>query len=80
MIEQVIKSFIVWNIYLTFFLPDPAFVQEYWRVIEYYYYVMYSFQSEFILYSYLNVKKLLAQNRSDIWSLSEQWLQGNIAV
>ena len=31
---------------------------------------MYTFQSEFTLYSYLNVKELLTRNRRDIWSLS----------
>ena len=36
-----------------------------------YYHVMYAFQSESTLYSCLNVKELLAQNRCDIWSLSD---------
>ena len=31
---------------------------------------MYVFQSESTLYSHLNVKELLVQNRGDIWSLS----------
>ena len=35
------------------------------------YYVMYAFQSESTLYSCLNVKKRLARNRCDIWSLSD---------
>ena len=35
------------------------------------YHVTYAFQSEFALYSCLNVKKLLARNRRDIWSLSD---------
>ena len=32
--EQVIKSFLVWNIHFTFFLPavDGTFLLEYWRV------------------------------------------------
>ena len=32
--EQAIKSFLIWNIYFTFFLPvvDCAFSLEYWRV------------------------------------------------
>ena len=33
--------------------------------------VMYVFQSEFTLYSCLNVKELLAQNRREIWRLSD---------
>ena len=37
----------------------------------YYYYVTYAFQSESLFYSSLNVKGLLAQNRRDIWSLSD---------
>ena len=36
-----------------------------------YYHVTYTFQSEFPLYICLNVKELLARNRSDIWSLSD---------
>ena len=36
-----------------------------------YYHVMYLFQSESTLYSYQSVKELLAQNRPDIWSLSD---------
>ena len=35
------------------------------------YHVTYSFQSESTLYSCLNVKELLAQNRRDIWSLND---------
>ena len=35
-----------------------------------YYHVTYAFQSEFKLYSWLNVRELLARNRRDIWSLS----------
>ena len=35
------------------------------------YHVTCAFQSESTLYSYLNVKKFLAQNRSKIWSLSD---------
>ena len=35
-----------------------------------YYLVMYAFQSEFTLYSCLNVKELFARNRCNIWSLS----------
>ena len=35
------------------------------------YHVTYVFQSESILYSCLNVKYLLAQNRREIWSLSD---------
>ena len=38
---------------------------------ECYYHVMYVIQSESTLYSCLNVKELLAQNRCDIWSLSD---------
>ena len=34
---------------------------------------MYSFQSEYILYSCLKVKELLARNRNDIWSLSDNY-------
>ena len=40
-----------------------------------YYHVKYLFQSESTLYSCLNVKELLAQNRCDIWSLGDS---GNI--
>ena len=36
-----------------------------------YYHVTYAFQSESTLHSYLNVKELLAQNRRNIWSLSD---------
>ena len=35
------------------------------------YHVTYAFQSESKLYSYLNVKELLAPSRSKIWSLSD---------
>ena len=39
-----------------------------------YYHVTYAFQSEFTLYSFLNVKKLLARNRRDITnSLLLRW-------
>ena len=33
------------------------------------YYVMCAFHSEITLYIYLNIKELLAQNRTNIWSL-----------
>ena len=36
-----------------------------------YYHVTYAFQSESILYSCLNAKKLLARNRRDIWNLGD---------
>ena len=36
-----------------------------------YYHVTYKFQNESTLYSWLNVKQLLAQNRRDSWSLSD---------
>ena len=36
-----------------------------------YYHVTYTFQSESTLYSGLNFKKHFAQNRRDIWSLSD---------
>ena len=36
-----------------------------------YYYVMYVCETKSTLYSCLNAKKLLAQNRRDIWSLSD---------
>ena len=36
-----------------------------------YHHITYAFQSESTLYSCLNVKELLAQNRCDIWSLSD---------
>ena len=40
------------------------------------YHVTYVFQSESALYSCLNVKELLAQSRSEIWSLSDSnWTQ-----
>ena len=35
------------------------------------YHVTYAFQSESALYNCLNVKELLAQNRREIWSLSD---------
>ena len=34
-------------------------------------YMLYAFHSESTFHSYLNVKELLAQNRDDIWSLSD---------
>ena len=34
-------------------------------------YVTYAFQSESTLYIYLNIKELHAQNRRDIWNLSD---------
>ena len=37
-----------------------------------YYNATYAFQSEFTLYNCLNVKKILARNRRDIWSLSDK--------
>ena len=37
----------------------------------FYYNITYAFQSESKLYRCLNVKKLLAQNRRDIWRLSD---------
>ena len=37
----------------------------------YYYDVTYAFQSESTAYSCLNVKELFAQNRHDLWSLSD---------
>ena len=38
--------------------------------------VSYAFQSESTLYSCLNIKELLAQNRRQIWSLSDcNWTQ-----
>ena len=36
-----------------------------------YYHVTYEFQSDSILYNFLNVKELLARNRRYTWSLSE---------
>ena len=55
--------------------------EKYWRVkfikkkklmmIVWYYHVTYAFQSESALYSFLNIKELLAQNRCDIWSFSD---------
>ena len=36
-----------------------------------YYHVRHAFQTESTLYSCLNVKELLAQNRCDIWCLSD---------
>ena len=39
----------------------------------FYYHVTYAFQSESILYSSLKVKELLARNRNDIWSLSDNY-------
>ena len=41
-----------------------------------FYHVTYAFQSESTLYSCLNVKELLAQNRRNIWSLSDIWNPG----
>ena len=40
-------------------------------MIVYYEHVTYAFQSKSTLYSCLNVNQLLAQNRRDIWSLSD---------
>ena len=45
------------------------------------YYVMYTFESESILYSCLNVKELLAQSRREIWSLSDcngTWIHNHL--
>ena len=39
-----------------------------------YYHVMYAFQREDALCSFLNVKKRLPQNRCDIWRLQTKWL------
>ena len=36
-----------------------------------FHHVTYAFQSGFEIYSFLNVKEILAQNRCDIWSLSD---------
>ena len=36
-----------------------------------YYHVTYAFQSESTLHSWLNVKEFLAQNKRNIWSLSD---------
>ena len=36
-----------------------------------YYHFTYAFQSDPTLYSFLNVKELLAQNKCNIWSLSD---------
>ena len=41
-----------------------------------YYHVTYAFQNESTLYSCLNVKKFIARNRRDIWSLSDSsWIR-----
>ena len=56
-----------------------------------YYHVTYEFQSEHTLYSVLNVKEMLVQNRRNIWSLSDSngnrcskvwsvWLNGWVLV
>ena len=45
--------------------------------------VTYAFQSESTLYSYLNVKELLAQSRHEIWSLSDcnwNWTQNHLVL
>ena len=36
-----------------------------------YYHVTYAFQSESTLHSWVNIKEFLAQNKCDIWSLSD---------
>ena len=58
---------LLYSLYVTVF---------YLRII-----VTYVFQSEFTLYSCLNVKELLAQNRRDIWSLNDSngiWSQNHL--
>ena len=48
--------------------------QKKWTVCSYH--VTYAFQSESKLYSYLNVKELLARSRRVIWSLSDcNWIR-----
>ena len=43
-----------------------------------YYHATYTFQSECTLYSCLNVKKLLARNRHDIWNISDSnWIRAH---
>ena len=46
--EQVIKAFLIWIIYFTFFLPlvDCTFTKALLRVAVFYYHVTYTFQSE----------------------------------
>ena len=46
------------------------FVLQWFHLVVCSYHVSYAFQSESKLYSSLNVKKLLARNRREIWSLS----------
>ena len=43
--------------------------ESYWGLTVCSYYVTDAFQSEFTIYSCLNVKEFLARNRCDIWSL-----------
>ena len=45
------------------------------------YHVMYAFQSESMLYSFLNVEELFARNRHNIWSSSdsnETWTHNHL--
>ena len=52
--------------HFCYYFDDP------WKVkVLCYYHVTYTFQSEYILCSCLNVKKHLPRNRRDIWSLRE---------
>ena len=49
--------------------------------VRYYHLTYVCFQSESTLHSYLNVKELLAQNRRDIWNLSDSngiWTQKHL--
>ena len=72
--EQGMKAFLVSNIYFTFFFPVliALFTRVLVRIAVCYYHVTYAFQSESTPCSCLNVKELLAWNRRNIWSFSEE--------
>ena len=51
-----------------------TYAKTLWHMTVCSYHVTYAFQSEFTLYSCLNLKELLAQSRREIWSLSDCWV------
>ena len=81
--QEIFKIFQIWtkyaileriSLYISFFetfVSNRSFICNHHQTTECSYHVAYAFQSESTFYSCLNVKELLAQNRSDIWSLSD---------
>ena len=63
-----LKEILVFHpVYILQNFESQLFSRILWRVV--FYHVLYVFEST--LYSYLNVKELIALNRSNIWSLSD---------